>query len=161
MIPLIICFLILSNGVLSQNLPLPPLLYPYDGLEPYFDEETMKIHHLKHHDGYRKKINYVLSVLRSNPETKHFAKMGIYELLSELDKVPSKHVTSVRNNGGGFINHFDFFESLAPSGVGGGGDESFISIPLQQSIVRSYGTYEDFKKTFKEVSLERFGSGWI
>ena len=145
---------------LSQNLPLPPLLYPYDALVPYFDETTMRIHHLKHHDGYRKKINVALATLRSDPETKHLAKMGIYELLSELDKVPLALVNTVRNNGGGFVNHADFFESLAESGNGGGGDTSFISLELQKALVSTFESYEGFQSSFKAAALGRFGSGW-
>tara|TARA_B100000795_G_scaffold238719_1_gene200021 strand:- start:3 stop:743 length:741 start_codon:yes stop_codon:yes gene_type:complete len=144
----------------GQNIPLPPLPYPYDALAPFIDEKTMRIHHLKHHDGYRKKINKALATLRSNPETKHLAKMGVYELLSELDKVPTNLVNTVRNNGGGFVNHADFFDSMAANGDGAGGDETFISTELQNAITTSFGTWDAAKQSFKQAALTRFGSGW-
>ena len=31
---------------------LPPLDYAYDALEPFFDKQTMEIHHSKHHQTY-------------------------------------------------------------------------------------------------------------
>ena len=152
--------LALANLATAQNLPLPPLPYPYDALEPHIDERTMRIHHLKHHDGYRKKINIALAILRSDPSTKHLAKMGVFELLSELDKIPAELTKTVRENGGGYVNHADFFESLAAHGVGAGGDESFVSTELQKAIVQSFGTYQDFKESFKQAALSQFGSGW-
>ena len=36
---------------------LPPLPYSYDALEPYIDEQTMRLHHDIHHAGYVTGLN--------------------------------------------------------------------------------------------------------
>ena len=44
---------------------LPDLPYAYDALEPYIDEETMHLHHDKHHNTY---VNNVNAALAKHPE---------------------------------------------------------------------------------------------
>ena len=44
---------------------LPELPYAYDALEPYIDEETMHLHHDKHHQTY---VNNVNAALEKHPE---------------------------------------------------------------------------------------------
>lgn len=77
-------------AVTCQNLPLPELPYGYNSLEPIISELTLRTHHLKHHAGYTRKLNKALGELRSNPELKHLAKMGIDALMGHLDMVPGK-----------------------------------------------------------------------
>ena len=36
---------------------VPPLPYDYNALEPHIDEQTMRIHHDKHHQAYVDKVN--------------------------------------------------------------------------------------------------------
>src|ERR671921_691699 len=95
---------------------LPELPYPYDALEPYIDEETMRLHHGKHHGTYVANLN---AALGKHPE----ADPGNVDvLIAELDSVPEDIRTAVRNNGGGHANHSMFWQLLAPnSGVGGPG----------------------------------------
>ena len=45
----------LLHGALAQNLPLPPMPYDYEALEPHIDAATMRVHHLKHHQTYVRK----------------------------------------------------------------------------------------------------------
>ena len=40
---------------------VPPLPYDYSALEPHIDEETMKLHHDKHHQAYVDKANDALA----------------------------------------------------------------------------------------------------
>ena len=77
-------------GALAQNLPLPPLPYDYNALEPYIDQETMKIHHLKHHQTYTDKLNGALAEMRGSDKFKHLAKLGVDALLQPID-ADSKH----------------------------------------------------------------------
>ena len=80
---------ILAGTGNAQNLPLSPLPYDYNALEPHIDEMTMRVHHMKHAKTYTDKLNNALEKLRSDPETKHLAKMGIDNLLSHLDMIPA------------------------------------------------------------------------
>jgi len=75
---------------------LPPLPYAEDALEPHIDARTMSIHHDKHHAGYTNKLN---AALEGHPE---LANKSIEDLLGDLDGVPEKIRTAVRNNGGGY-----------------------------------------------------------
>ena len=45
---------------------LPHLPYDYDALEPYIDEQTIHLHHEKHHNTYVTNLN---NALEKHPET--------------------------------------------------------------------------------------------
>ena len=90
---------------------LPPLPYAYNALEPHIDEQTMRIHHDKHHDTYVKNLNAALE-----PHS-DLQKKSLEELLRGLDSLPEAIRTPVRNNGGGHANHTMFWETMAPGGA--------------------------------------------
>ena len=93
---------------------LPELPYPYDALEPYVDEETMRLHHGKHHGAYVANLN---GALGKHPEVDPG---NVDVLIAGLDSLPEDIRTAVRNNGGGHANHSMFWQLLTPdSGVGG------------------------------------------
>mmetsp|Transcript_3398 Transcript_3398/g.4911 ORF Transcript_3398/g.4911 Transcript_3398/m.4911 type:complete len:244 (+) Transcript_3398:301-1032(+) len=142
--------------VSGQNLPLPPLNYGYDALEPYIDAETMKIHHLKHHQGYTNKMNAALKVLREDAEHKHLAKLGIDKLLEKLDKVPKKLRGAIQNNGGGYVNHEIYFKGMTPGSAGKPAPGS----DLEKALIKTFGSLEGFQDTFAQTALGVFGSGW-
>ena len=81
---------------------LPDLPYAFDALEPYIDEETMHLHHDKHHNTYVTNLN---AAIEKHPE---LGEKTIEELLSDMDAVPTDIKTAVRNNGGGHANHSFF-----------------------------------------------------
>ncbi|HMQ60864.1 MAG TPA: superoxide dismutase [Flavilitoribacter sp.] len=124
---------------------LPDLPYAYDALEPHIDAETMKIHHTKHHQGYTDKLNKAI-------EGTELEGQSIEQILEQVSNFPP----AVRNNGGGFYNHSLFWRILSPDG-GGQPDKG---LDIGKSIARKFGTFEQFKKTFKDAALSRFGSGW-
>lgn len=128
---------------------LPPLSYEYNALEPYIDEETMKLHHDKHHATYVEKLN---AALQDNSE---LLEMDIETLVSGLDKVPESVRMVVTNNAGGHVNHTMFWEILAP----GGSKEP--SGDLLKKIEEDFGGFSEFKKQFSEKALAVFGSGWV
>src|SRR6266404_2638231 len=127
---------------------LPDLGYAFDALEPYIDAKTMEIHHDKHHDTYVAKLN---DALKGHDD---LLKMGIVELISNLDKVPEDIRTAVRNNGGGHANHSFFCGIMAPNA--GGKPKG----ALAEAITKTFSSFEDFKTKFKEAAVARFGSGW-
>ena len=148
----IVALLAVARSSHGQNLALPPLPYDYNALEPHIDEATMRVHHLKHHQTYTDKLNGALSKLRADVTHKHLAKMGVDKLLKHLDEVPEAEGlrATVRNAGGGFVNHHLFFGTLSPSG----GGEPAESSPLHIAIKRSFGTFQAFKKMFTLAALE-------
>ena len=129
---------------------LPDLPYAYDALEPSIDQETMKLHHDKHHAGYTSKLND--AVKGTEWENK-----PIEELLSNLDQLPKDKQSAVRNNGGGFYNHKLFWPTLGKPGGDGGGEPTG---ELGDAINETFGSYSDFKDKFKTAATGRFGSGW-
>lgn len=127
---------------------LPKLPYAYDALEPHIDARTMEIHHTKHHQAYTDKLN---GALEKYPD---IAKKDIREILQNLDDVPEDVRTAVRNNGGGYLNHWVFWEIMSPDG---GGEPSG---DLADKIKSDFGDFDSFKTQLADAGVGRFGSGW-
>ncbi|KXH55800.1 superoxide dismutase [Enterococcus faecium] len=127
---------------------LPDLPYAYDALEPYIDEETMHLHHDKHHNTYVTNLN---SAIEKYPE---LGEKTIEELLSDMDAIPTDIKTAVRNNGGGHANHSFFWDIMAPNAGGEPTGE------IKEAINEAFGDFSSFKEEFKKAAAGRFGSGW-
>ena len=126
---------------------VPSLPYDYNALEPHIDEETMRIHHDKHHQAYVDKVNAAL-------EGTDLADASIEDVLKDLSAVPEDKRNAVRNNGGGHYNHTLFWESMSPDG-GGEPDGDLAS-----AIDDAFGSFSDFQGKFKDAGVNQFGSGW-
>jgi Fe-Mn family superoxide dismutase len=131
---------------------LPYLPYDYNALEPVIDEETMHLHHEKHHNTYVTNLN---AALEKHPEAD---KGSIEELLANLDQVPEDIRRAVRNNGGGHANHSMFWQIMGPSGQGGGEPTG----ELASAIDSAFGSFESFKEQWSAAAAPGsvFGSGW-
>jgi len=129
---------------------LPPLPYAYDALEPHIDTRTLEIHHDKHHATYLANLN---KALEGAPELQV---KSAEELLTNLNAVPEKIRTAVLNNGGGFVNHTFYWESMAPNA----GGEPPVGSKLGTAIITGFGNFAAFKDRFSTASVTRFGSGW-
>jgi Fe-Mn family superoxide dismutase len=129
------------------KLELPRLPYDYKALEPWIDEQTMRIHHDKHHQAYLD--NYLKAVTGTQ-----FADRDAAAVLAGLDKVPENIRNAVRNHGGGYVNHTLFWEVMGPSAGGNPSGE------LATAIASAFGSYESFKETFTKAAMGQFGSGW-
>jgi Fe-Mn family superoxide dismutase len=127
---------------------VPPLPYDYNALEPHIDEQTMRIHHDKHHAAY---VNNLNAALEKHPDLQ---KKSIEDLLKSINSVPEDIRTAVRNNGGGHANHTMFWEIMGP---GKGGAPAGA---LGDAIKSSFGDFETFKKQMNDAGVKRFGSGW-
>lgn len=131
-----------------KKFELPELGYAYDALEPYIDEETMRIHHDRHHQTYTDNLNKALEGLELEI---HCAG----DLLTKLDKIPAEKRDAVRNNGGGYFNHNLFWKTMQP----GGAKEP--SGALLEAINEHFGSFESFKEQFEAAGAAQFGSGWV
>lgn len=128
---------------------LPDLPYAYNALERAIDEQTMKIHHGKHHATYVKNLNDALE------GKSDLLSLSLEELLKKLSSVPEDIRTKVRNNGGGHYNHSLFWEIMKP----GGSNEPTGA--LLEAITNNCGDFSVFKDHFTAKALGRFGSGWV
>ena len=126
---------------------LPELPYAHDALEPTIDEQTMRIHHGKHHQAYVDNLNKAL-------EGTEWADRPIEQVLGNLSSLPDDKQTPVRNNGGGHANHSLFWQVMKP---GGGGDPSGA---LGQAIGDAFGDPDQLKSAMNDAGVKRFGSGW-
>ncbi len=127
---------------------VPPLPYAYNALEPHIDEETMHLHHDKHHAAY---VNNLNAAIEKHPE---LASKSADELLKNLNSVPDDIRTAVRNNGGGHVNHTMFWEIMGPNG---GGQPTGA---LADAITQTFGSFDALKTQFNDNGAKRFGSGW-
>jgi Fe-Mn family superoxide dismutase len=126
---------------------VPPLPYDYNALEPTIDEQTMHLHHDKHHQAYVNAANGLL-------EGTEWADKPVEEVLQNLSSLPSDKQTGVRNQAGGHYNHSLFWEWMSPKG--GGEPEG----ALADAINSAFGSFDEFKAQLKDAGVKRFGSGW-
>ena len=127
---------------------LPDLPYDFDALAPHIDEQTMRIHHGKHHAAYIAKLN---GALEGHPD---LAGKSVDELIADLDALPEGIRTAVRNNGGGHANHTLFWQVMAP-GAGGAPTGA-----IADAINGAFGSFDTFKEQFAAAGVGQFGSGW-
>jgi Fe-Mn family superoxide dismutase len=127
---------------------LPPLPYEYNALEPHIDEQTMHLHHDKHHAAYVTNLNNALQ------GQARFENMSVEDLLRNITSVPENIRTTVRNNGGGHANHTMFWEIMTPGG------SSQPTGALATAIQSTFGGLDQFKAAINDAGVKRFGSGW-
>ena len=126
---------------------LPALPYAYDALEPYFDADTMHLHHDKHHQAY---VNNLNAAVAGHPEV--FGKT-VNDLVANLTEVPESIRTAVRNNGGGHANHSFWWPMLGKGSAAPNGE-------LAKAIDAKFGTFSAFQEQLTKAALSVFGSGW-
>ena len=125
----------------------PPLPYAYNALEPHIDEQTMQIHHDKHHAAYVGKLNDAV-------KGTEFENQNVEDILRNINKVPENIRGAVRNHGGGHANHSLFWQVLGANAGGEPGGE------LGSAIKSAFGSFQGFKDKFSAAGATRFGSGW-
>ncbi|MGH3062781.1 MAG: superoxide dismutase [Gaiellaceae bacterium] len=126
---------------------LPPLPYDYTALEPHIDEQTMRLHHDKHHQAYVDNANKALAGTE-------WEDSSVESVLADLDAMPEEIRTTVRNNAGGHANHTLFWEIMSPDG--GGAPEG----DLKSAIDDVFGSVDELKALVNDGGVKRFGSGW-
>ena len=126
---------------------VPPLPYDYAALEPHIDEQTMRIHHDKHHHAYVDNANAAL-------QGTEWENRPVEQVLNDLDLLPEDKQTAVRNNAGGHANHSLFWEIMSPDG---GGEPSGS---LKAAIDDTFGGLDELKQQVNDAGVKRFGSGW-
>src|SRR3954465_15225158 len=126
---------------------VPPLPYDYGALAPTIDEQTMRLHHDKHHQAYVDNANAALAGTE-------WADKSVEQVLVALDLLPEEKRAAVRNNAGGHANHSLFWEIMSPDG---GGEPSGS---LADAIGDTFGSLDELKTKVNDAGVKRFGSGW-
>ena len=119
--------------------------YAHGALAPTIDEQTMRLHHGKHHQAYVDKLNEGVA---EDPELQG---KSLEEILATISRRSAK----VRNNGGGHWNHSFFWETMAPDSGG------FPIGRLAEVIDQAFGSFDNLKAKFSEAGVGQFGSGWV
>lgn len=121
---------------------LPALPYAHNALAPYISEETMTLHHTKHHQAYVDNLNRLIAGTEFEGAT--------------LDEIVQKAPAGgIFNNAGQHWNHNQFWTMMAP-GVAGDAPTG----TLMDAIVKTFGSFDDFKTKFETTGATTFGSGW-
>jgi Fe-Mn family superoxide dismutase len=126
---------------------LPALPYAYDALDPWVDEQTMRLHHDKHHQVY---VDNFVKAIAGTP----YEALAVDETLRQLASVPESIRTVVRNHGGGHANHTLFWATMGPQAGGAPQGE------LAGVISSAFGSFESFAEKFTAAAMGQFGSGW-
>ena len=129
-----------TGSIMTYELPDMP--YDYDALEPHIDALTMEIHHTKHHNAYTNNLNAAI-------DSNDISDMPIGDLLRN-----HSDIAAIRNNGGGWWNHCQFWEAMSPDG--GGSPSGDIAAAIDSPV----GSFEEFQGAFQKAAMTRFGSGW-
>ena len=124
---------------------LPKLDYSNKALSPIMSEETLDLHHGKHHQTYIDKLNGFI-------KDTDMAEMSLEEIISKSST--DKSMIGIFNNASQHWNHNLFWKCMKPNGGG--------SIPpnLEKRLISDFGSLEEFKNKFKEAGVNQFGSGW-
>lgn len=125
---------------------LPPLPYDRTALEPHMSAQTLDIHHGKHHAAYVKNLN---DLVAGTP----MASKSLEEVILESGR-DIENKGKIFNNAAQVWNHTFFWQCLTPQGG------SQPTGKLADAINTAFGSFEEFKKQFKEAAVTQFGSGW-
>jgi superoxide dismutase, Fe-Mn family len=135
----------ITAAITAVGFDQQPLPYKYDALENVIDALTMEIHYSKHAAAYSKNVK----------EAATAEAVDVTKPLEDVLAKISKYSAKMRNNGGGHYNHEMFWQCMRPKAVGNAPVGS-----LQQAIIKTFGSFDDFKKQFADAGKNRFGSGW-
>jgi len=124
---------------------LPKLDYKNDALSPIMSEQTLDLHHGKHHQTYITNLNNFI-------KGTELEKLSLEEIITKTFNVKEK--IGVFNNASQHWNHLLFWKCMKPNGGG--------KMPgrLEKMIIENFGSLDKFKKEFIQAGVTQFGSGW-
>tara|TARA_B100000676_G_scaffold309714_1_gene374078 strand:+ start:620 stop:1213 length:594 start_codon:yes stop_codon:yes gene_type:complete len=128
-----------------MNFELPKLDYKSNALSPIMSEETLDLHHGKHHQTY---INNLNNFIKGTD----MESMTLENIILNSSKDKTK--VGIFNNASQHWNHNLFWKCMKPNGGGA------MPSKLEKKILDNFGSIEKFKKDFIEAGTTQFGSGW-
>ena len=162
---------------LGVSMMLEPLGFPFEALSPHFKTENLKRHYQEHHADYQRELRDMLEAEELcvgnlmtlmpgmermiHPSKKDFrmplgklVKLGVsFQAPQQLSK---EAVQTIRQAGGGHINHTLFWRMLCPAGTGSSGPQG----KLARAIQEDFGSIKTFRRVFKEQAMSMSCSGW-
>ena len=108
-------------------------------------EETLDLHHGKHHQTYITNLNNLI-------KDTEMSKMSLEEIIINSSKDKAK--AGIFNNASQHWNHIMFWKCMKPKGGG------LMPEKLKKRIEVDFGSTDEFKKQFIQAGLTQFGSGW-
>ncbi len=128
-----------------MSFKLPQLDYTKDALSPIMSEETLDLHHGKHHQTYIDKLNDFI-------KDTDISNNSLEEIILKSSK--EKSMSGIFNNASQHWNHNLFWKCMKPKGGGK------MPTRLEKKIISDFGNLDEFKRQFKEAGITQFGSGW-
>ena len=128
-----------------MSFELPKLDYSKSSLSPIMSEETLDLHHGKHHQTYITNLNNFI-------KDTDMSKMSLEEIIVSSSKDKSK--AGIFNNASQHWNHIMFWKCMKPNGGG------TMPEKLKKRIEADFGSTDEFKKQFIQAGITQFGSGW-
>ncbi len=119
---------------------LPKLPYALDALQPIISKETLEYHYGKHHQAYVNNLNNLI-------KDTEFAN-------ASLEDTILKSSGGIFNNAAQVWNHTFYWNCLTPN------SKREPSGKLADAIIKTFGSFDEFKKRFTQTSVATFGSGW-
>ncbi|MCL2546281.1 MAG: superoxide dismutase [Oscillospiraceae bacterium] len=132
----------------SYPYEVQPLPYEYNALEPAIDAETVRYHHDKHYQAYVDKLN---AALEPFPQLQ----IPLEKLLTNPHTLPANIRTDIQRNGGGVMNHYLFFNMLAPYR-----EDNRPGPTLERKLSNAFGSFDAFVQQFTQAAASVFGSGY-
>ena len=126
-------------------LQLPDLPYAKDALAPHINQQTLEIHHGKHHNAYVVNGNKLI-------DGSEFADMSTEDIIKATAGKADK--AGIFNNAAQIWNHTFYWQSMRPNGGGAPTGK------LAEMIDRDFGSFDAFKDAFAKAGATQFGSGW-
>ncbi|MDI3496060.1 MAG: superoxide dismutase, Fe-Mn family [Patescibacteria group bacterium] len=126
---------------------LMTLPYEKNALSPYMSEETINFHYGKHHQAYIDNLNKLIAGT-------DWESLSLEEII--INSYQQVDKTAIFNNAAQVYNHNFFWQSLSPDSK-----EKQLPENLQEALIASFGSLEEFQAKFKATALAQFGSGWV
>lgn len=120
---------------------LPTLPYALNALEPFISQKTLEFHYGKHHQAY---VNNLNNLIKNTP----FEDSDLVEIMMKSDG-------GIFNNAAQVFNHSFYFSAFKLQG--GGNPQN----KLNEALVETFGSFDNFKTEFSKAGATLFGSGWV
>lgn len=123
-----------------MSFELQKLPYAMNALAPYISEETLQYHYGKHHQAYVNKLNALITGTEFEGKS--------------LEEIIKKSSGAIFNNAAQDWNHTFYWHCMTPNAT------PEPTGKLADALKKMFGSFDNFKEKFTQISVNQFGSGW-